>query len=262
MKGHPESQDGRGGSPRRLGVSPRFGWKLPLCTALALAACGGNKAVQPDTAPASTGTQDVWQYSVTVKAKDGSTSEQLVRKEMDATFDAKVEGRKVLQYDLNRDGQPDVWEYYVTIKDADGKPVEHLVRKEMDLNFDGKVDAVYLYDINGNKVREQLDLDFDGKFDETIFFEKGQVVRKERDLNGDGKVDTWLYYEHGQLVRKERDTKGTGRVDYWEFWENGQIDRIGEDLDGDGNVDRWTRSPESVSATAPATSPAPAAPSK
>lgn len=258
MKGHPESQDGRGGVPRRPGVRAGFGRRLPLLTAVALAACGGNKAVQPDAAGPGTA-QDVWQYSVTVKGADGHSSEQLVRKEMDTTFDAKVESRKVLQYDLNRDGNPDVWEYYVTIKDADGKPVEHLVRKEMDLNFDGKVDAVYLYDINGNKVREQLDLDFDGKFDETIFFEKGQIVRKERDLNGDGKVDTWLYYERGQLVRKERDTKGTGRVDYWEFWENGQIDRIGEDLDGDGNVDRWTRSPESVSSSAPVP---PLAPSK
>jgi hypothetical protein len=193
-----------------------------------VAACGGNKAVQPDA-----------------HAGQASADVHL----------AKRSDEKVVQYDLNRDGKPDVWEYSVTLKDSDGHPVDHMVRKEMDLNFDGKVDAVYWYDDKGEKVREQLDLDFDGKVDETIFFEKGQVVRKERDLNGDGKVDTWLFYEHGQLVRKERDTKGTGRVDYWEFWENGQIDRIGEDLDGDGNVDRWTRSPESVTSTAPATVP-------
>jgi len=221
-------------------VSPRFARQLPFFAAVALAACGGNKAVQPDAQAAAAGTAP-------------------------AVHQEKRSDEKVVQYDLNRDGKPDVWEYYVTVKDASGHATEHLVRKEMDLNFDGKVDAVYWYDDNGDKVREQLDLDFDGKVDETIFFEKGQVVRKERDLNGDGKVDTWLFYEHGQLVRKERDTKGTGKVDYWEFWENGQIDRIGEDLDGDGNVDRWTRSPESVSANTPpvtAPTPAPAAPAK
>jgi hypothetical protein len=211
-------------------VGKRNGWQLPLLSVAVLSACGGNKAVQPDAK---------------AQAQAASTDVHV----------AKRAEEKVVQYDLNRDGKPDVWEYYVTIKDADGHPVDHLVRKEMDLNFDGKVDAVYWYDDKGEKVREQLDLDFDGKVDETIYFEKGQVVRKERDLNGDGKVDTWLFYEHGQLVRKERDTKGTGRVDYWEFWENGQIDRIGEDLDGDGNVDRWTRSPDSVSSSAPTPSP-------
>ena len=209
-------------------MSPRNGWRLSLLTAGALAACGGNKTVQPDG-----------------HAQSGAPDVHLERRG----------DEKVVQYDLNRDGKPDVWEYFVSAKDAEGHVVDHLVRKEMDLNFDGKVDAVYWYDDKGDKVREQLDLDFDGKVDETIFFEKGQVVRKERDLNGDGKVDTWLFYERGQLVRKERDTKGTGRVDYWEFWENGQIDRIGEDLDGDGNVDRWTRSPDSVSTTAPIPTP-------
>jgi hypothetical protein len=204
-----------------------------MASAAILAACGGNKAVQPGTGPQA----------------QAAAPDVHLQKRAD---------EKMVQYDLNRDGKPDVWEYYVTAKDSEGRPVDHLVRKEMDLNFDGRVDAVYWYDDKGEKVREQLDLDFDGKVDETIFFEKGQVVRKERDLNGDGKVDTWLFYEHGQLVRKERDTKGTGRVDYWEFWENGQIDRIGEDLDGDGNVDRWTRSPDSVSSTAASAPQAPA----
>ena len=212
-------------------MSPRSCWQVPLFAAALLAACGGNKSVQPDAkGSAQTGAPDVH------VAKQGD--------------------EKVVQYDLNRDGKPDVWEYLVTVKNAEGRPVDRVTRKEMDLNFDGRVDAVYWYDDQGEKVREQLDLDFDGKVDETLFFEKGQIVRKERDLNGDGKVDTWLFYERGQLVRKERDTKGTGRVDYWEFWENGQIDRIGEDLDGDGNVDRWSRSPESVSNTAPGTAPA------
>jgi hypothetical protein len=222
-------------------VSPSCSWKPLLLSALALGACGGNKAVQPDPH---------------AQSPVGSTN----------VHQEKSSDERVVPYDLNRDGKPDVWEYFVTVKDAEGHTVERLSRKEMDLNFDGKVDAVYWYDDKGEKVREQLDLDFDGKVDETIFFEKGQVVRKERDLNGDGKVDTWLYYEHGQLVRKERDTKASGRVDYWEFWENGQIDRIGEDLDGDGNVDRWTRSPESLStstpANAPPSAPPPATPSK
>jgi hypothetical protein len=215
----------------RSSVGQRNGWQLPLLSMAVLAACGGNKGVQPD-AHAQAQTE---------------------------VHQPKRSDEKMVQYDLNRDGKPDVWEYYVTIKDTDGHPVDHLVRKEMDLNFDGKVDALYWYDDQGAKVREQLDLDFDGKVDETIFFEKDQVVRKERDLNGDGKVDTWLFYEHGQLVRKERDTKGTGRVDYWEFWENGQIDRIGEDLDGDGTVDRWTRSPESMTSNAPPAKPQPPA---
>ncbi|HXX30054.1 MAG TPA: hypothetical protein VEJ89_04995 [Myxococcaceae bacterium] len=231
MKGRPESQGPGGRWRSKVSTRRSIG---PFIAAAALAACGGNKAVQPDShAQAQTGAPDIH-----------------LEKRGD---------EKVVQYDLNRDGKPDVWDYFVTVKDADGKPVERLSRKEMDLNFDGKVDAVYWYDDKGEKVREQLDLDFDGKVDETIFFEKGQVVRKERDLNGDGKVDTWLFYERGQLVRKERDTKGTGRVDYWEYWENGQIDRIGEDLDGDGNVDRWTRSPESVTSNTPppATTPSP-----
>lgn len=216
-------------------MSPSSCWKLSLCAAVVAAACGGNKAVQPDAkAQGPGGAPDVHQ--------------------------PRKGDEKVVQYDLNRDGKPDVWEYAITVKDADGRPVDRVTRKEMDLNFDGRVDAVYWYDDQGEKVREQLDLDFDGKVDETLFFEKGQIVRKERDLNGDGKVDTWLFYERGQLVRKERDTKGTGRVDYWEFWENGQIDRIGEDLDGDGNVDRWSRSPDAVSNTAPGTAPATPAP--
>jgi hypothetical protein len=234
MKGHPEGQvcTGFGG---RSSVNQRNRWQLPLLAAALFLGCGGNKAIQSDA------------------QKDKGAPDVHLEKRGD---------EKVVQYDMNRDGKPDVWEYSVSVKDAEGKSVDRLVRKEMDLNFDGKVDAVYWYDDKGDKVREQLDLDFDGKVDETIFFEKGQVVRKERDLNGDGKVDTWLFYERGQLVRKERDTKGTGRVDYWEFWENGQIDRIGEDLDGDGNVDRWTRSPESVSTTAPAPQTPAAAPSK
>src|SRR5271170_90703 len=115
MKGHPESQECDGGFLGRSSVHTRNRWQLPLLTAAALAACGGNKAVQPDPhAQAQVGAPDVH-----------------LEKRGD---------EKVVQYDLNRDGKPDVWEYYVTVKDADGHSVDHLVRKEMDLNFDGKVD--------------------------------------------------------------------------------------------------------------------------
>jgi len=185
---------------------------LLVAAALALAACGGNKAVR------SPATSDIHQ--------------------------APAGEEHVSAYDLRRSGKPDVWVYTVSATDDSGRKVERRVRKEADLNGDGKVDIVDWYDPDGNVVRETLDLDYDGKVDETVFFEKSQKVRSESDLDGDGKVDTWKFYVKGQLVRKERDVKSTGRVDYWEYWEGGQIDRIGEDLDGDGTVDRWTKGSE------------------
>jgi hypothetical protein len=158
---------------------------------------------------------------------------------------ARGEGEKVTEYDLNKDGKPDVWSITTEGMDPEGRKVERLVRKELDINWDGKVDIVRLYDEREQVQSELLDLDFDGRVDQQNFYEKGVIVRKERDLDYDGKPDMWIFFEGGRIVRKERDTNADGRVDYWEYWENDQVDRIGEDLDGDGTVDRWTKNPES-----------------
>src|SRR5215813_8858342 len=160
--------------------SPRVGLQC-LLAVCALAACSSHKGA--------------------INASSGERSESI--------HQARREGEKVTELDLNHDGKPDVWLYTVTAKTADGREYQRLVRKEMDINWDGKVDVVRYYDEDEQIAKEELDLDFDG-----------------------------------HIVRKERDTNHTGRVNYWEYWENDRVDRIGEDLNGDGKVDRWTKSPD------------------
>src|SRR5205809_897509 len=73
-------------------------------------------------------------------------------------------GKRVVEFDLNRDRKPDVWKLYSQVKEG-GQTLEALVCKEADLNFDGRKDYWAHYDDKGNLTLEELDMDFDGKID-------------------------------------------------------------------------------------------------
>src|SRR5215831_18582621 len=89
--------------------SPRVGLQC-LLAVCALAACSSHKGA--------------------INASSGERSESI--------HQARREGEKVTELDLNHDGKPDVWLYTVTAKTADGREYQRLVRKEMDINWDGK----------------------------------------------------------------------------------------------------------------------------
>jgi len=202
-----------------------------LAVVWALCACGdggaGEKKAGPKMAPTG----------------DSVSEEQLSR--------CRVEGKRVVKLDLNKDKQPDVWKLYAT-KTEGGAKVDILTCKEVDLNYDGRKDLWVYYDDSGNRNMEEMDLDFDGRVDIVTFRRAGKIARQELDTNFDGKPDIWKHFEDEVLVRVDRDTSGNGRVDFWEYYEGGQLDRVGYDKDGDGKVDAWDRAPSQETAAAAA----------
>lgn len=166
--------------------------------------------------------------------------------------------KKVVEFDVNRDGRADVWKVYKTTNEQ-GTRIEILNCKEDDLNFDDHMDMWTYYDDQGNVTLEEFDFDFDGRIDARSYYQQGHLVRKELSTSFDGKPDIWEFYEQDKLTRRERSSRRDDKIDVWEFYENGRLDRIGYDTTGSGKVDKWDRPAEAEQDTVPAPAATPAA---
>jgi hypothetical protein len=186
-------------------------------------------------------------------------------------------GKNVVTYDLNHDNRPDVWRLYKT-EDEGGTKIEFMTCKQVDFDHDGRKDWVVAYNRKGNILFEKADFDYDGKWDMSAIYDPktGVIAEVERDTDFDGKFDVQEIYDSaGQLSSVRRDRNGDGKPDVWEQYRDGQLIEILYDDNYDGKVDRkedipgahpkvqmpTTQDPASGSA-APATAPAPTAPTK
>jgi hypothetical protein len=151
-----------------------------------------------------------------------------------------TKNKKVVTFDLNKDGKPDVWKLYEE-KDTKGGGADVLTCKQVDLNHDGKKDYVAEYDDNGNLIAEEYDFDFDGHFDARVHIDKktGKKYAVERMSGFNEKPDVWeIYGPDEKLESVRRDRNGDGKPDYWEQYLAGNLDKILYDDNYDGTVDR------------------------
>jgi hypothetical protein len=157
--------------------------------------------------------------------------------------------RRVVNFDLNKDGKPDVWHLY-------NGEVETC--KIDDFDHDGRKDFVIAYDASHTPVYKKADTDWDGHFDLLEVFEKGTLTETERDSDFDGKFDVKEIYVAGTLQSVRRDRNGDNRPDQWEQYADGKTAvSITYDDNFDGKVDRRDDNPGGApQAQAPATDPA------
>jgi hypothetical protein len=178
------------------------------------------------------------------KNKAGST-EGLMKSEggqvpkVDPTL-CDTKGKKIVTYDLNRDGRPDVWKLYMTVEEGDTR-VEVQTCKQVDINHDGRKDYVVAYNRKGATVFEKFDFDFDGRFDAFYQFDEktGKVFEVQRESGFDGRYDVQEVYDaSGTLKTVKHDRNGDGEPDMWEQYVKGELVAILYDDDYDSKVDR------------------------
>jgi len=158
--------------------------------------------------------------------------------------------RKVVSFDLNKDGKPDVWHLY-------NGSVETC--KIDDFDHDGRKDFMIAYDASHTPIYKKADVDWDGNFDLVEVFEGGTITESERDSDFDGKFDVKEVYAGGSLQSVRRDRNGDNKPDQWENYVDGQVTSITYDDNYDGKVDRRDDNPGAApQAQAPAPTPAPA----
>jgi hypothetical protein len=148
--------------------------------------------------------------------------------------------KRVVTFDLNRDGKPDVWKLYAQVEEG-GTRTEVLTCKQVDYDKDGRKDYVAIYNRRGELVAEEFDFTFDGVFDARHHYDRttGLLYMAERSSSHDRKPDTWEKYDQqGRLLSVERDRNGDGKPDLWEQYQGGQLIAILYDDDFDGRVDR------------------------
>ncbi len=196
--------------------------KLLLSALVLVAACKGKKA---DTTP-----KNVADAAPKIDASLCETS-----------------GKRVVEFDLNKDGKSDVWRLYQG---------EAQSCKQVDFDHDGRKDWLEAYDTGGRAVYQKADFDYDGKFDMLTVLDpaSGQPTEAERDTDFDGKFDVREAYVNGELNSVRRDRNGDTRPDQWEQYNAGVVASVTYDDDFDGKVDRR----EDTAAPAPVPEPAPA----
>lgn len=155
-------------------------------------------------------------------------------------------GKRVVTFDLDKDGKPDVWRLYAG---------EVMTCKQNDFDHDGRVDWMVAYDASGQPVYQKADFDYDGKFDMVEVFENGQKVEAERDTDFDGKFDVKELYTDGLLESVRRDRNGDNKPDQWETYRGGVLITVTYDDDFDGKVDRRNTEPEGTAPQTPSTTP-------
>jgi hypothetical protein len=154
-----------------------------------------------------------------------------------AKIDASLceEGSKrVVSFDLNKDGKPDVWHLYAG---------EVETCKIDDFDHDGRKDWMIAYDASHTPVYKKADIDYDGKFDMTEVYENGTISEADRDSDFDGKFDVKEVYASGELQSVRRDRNGDNKPDQWEQYIGGAPTSITYDDDYDGKVDRRDDNP-------------------
>jgi hypothetical protein len=186
-----------------------------------------------------------------VAACKGKKADTTPKNQGDASkIDASLcdEGSKrVVSYDLNKDGKPDVWHLFAG--DVETCKID-------DFDHDGRKDWLVAYDAQHQPVYKKADVDYDGNFDMVEVYEQGVITEADRDSDFDGKFDVKEVYAGGTLQSVRRDRNGDNKPDQWEQYDNGTLTAITYDDDGDGKIDRRDDNPEG---TAPAPTAAPAA---
>ena len=168
------------------------------------------------------------------KGKKADTTVKNVADSAGAKIDGSLcetKSRRVVEFDLNKDGKPDVWRLY----NGDVQTC-----KQVDFDHDGRTDWVEAYDASGRPLYQKADFDYDGKFDMLAVLDanNGEPTEVERDTDFDGKFDVREMYTGGQLASVRRDRNGDQRPDQWENYIDGQISGVTYDDDFDGKVDR------------------------
>jgi hypothetical protein len=158
--------------------------------------------------------------------------------------------RRVVSFDLNKDGKPDVWHLYAG--DVETCKID-------DFDHDGRKDWMIAYDAQHTPVYKKADIDYDGKFDLVEVYEGGQLSEAERDSDFDGRFDVKEIYASGQLASLRRDRNGDNKPDQWEEYADGQLKSTTYDDNYDGKVDRRDDHPGS---SPQAQAPAPAKPAQ
>jgi len=159
--------------------------------------------------------------------------------EIDPTL-CNVEGKRVVNFDLNHDDRPDLWKFYMTIEEG-GTTLEIQTCKQVDFNRDNKVDYAVAYNRRGATVFEKFDFDFDGRFDAFYQFndKSGEVFEVQRESGFDGRYDIQeVYDKDGKLETIRHDRNGDGKPDMWEQFKDGNLVAILYDEDFDNKVDR------------------------
>jgi hypothetical protein len=171
-----------------------------------------------------------------------------------AKIDASLcdEGSKrVVSFDLNKDGKPDVWHLYAG--DVETCKID-------DFDHDGRKDWLVAYDAQKTPLYKKADIDYDGKYDMTEIYENGTIIEADRDSDFDGKFDVKEIYASGELQTVRRDRNADNKPDQWEQYIGGVPTAITYDDDFDGKVDRRDDNPGGATqAQAPVQEPAPTA---
>ena len=145
------------------------------------------------------------------------------------------DGKRVVKFDLNKDGKDDVWRLYAGTV---------MTCKQDDFDHDGRKDWLAAFDKNGNPAYQKADFDYDGKFDMTTVFDaSGKVSEVQRDTDFDGKFDVKEIYADGALSSVRRDRNGDNNPDQWEQYSDNVLTAITYDDDFDGKVDRRDDAP-------------------
>jgi hypothetical protein len=180
--------------------------------------------------------------ALALAACKGKKQDTTPKQDTAAKIDASLcdEGkRRVVNFDLNKDGKPDVWHLY-------NGEVETC--KIDDFDHDGRKDFVIAYDASHTPVYRKVDTDWDGNYDMLEVFEKGTLTETERDSDFDGKFDVKEIYVAGTLQSVRRDRNGDNRPDQWEQYADGKTS-ITYDDNFDGKVDRRDDNPGSAPQT-------------
>ena len=169
------------------------------------------------------------------KGKKADTTVKNVADSAGAKIDGSLcetKSRRVVEFDLNKDGKPDVWRLY----NGDVQTC-----KQVDFDHDGRTDWVEAYDASGRPLYQKADFDYDGKFDMLAVLDanNGEPTEVERDTDFDGKFDVKEIYDTaGALSNIRRDRNGDSQPDQWEQYKNTILVAILYDENFDGRVDR------------------------
>jgi hypothetical protein len=193
--------------------------------------------------------------------KQDTTPKNTSGSKIDASL-CEESSKKVVTFDLNKDGKPDVWHLYAN--DVETCKID-------DFDHDGNKDWVVAYDAKHTPQYKKADVDYDGNYDLIEVYEKGKLSEAERDTDFDGKMDVKEIYTDGQLTSVRRDRNADNKPDQWEQYSAGEVTSITYDDNFDGKVDRRSddadgapqaQSPAPANTTQPLTAPATPGPTK
>jgi hypothetical protein len=142
--------------------------------------------------------------------------------------------KRVVSFDLNKDGKPDVWHLYAG--DVETCKID-------DFDHDGRKDWLVAFDAQHQPLYKKADIDYDGNFDMTEVYENGTITEADRDSDFDGKFDVKEIYATGELQSVRRDRNGDNKPDQWDQYIDGVLTATTYDDNYDGKVDRREDAP-------------------